>query len=74
MATQPVALSEDFWQEREFAAFVRKNIRTIRLWDQLRIGPPRIKIGKTVLYRKSAVEAWLRSRESKPCRRVRRRG
>jgi hypothetical protein len=68
MTTQPVVLSEPYFQEKEFADFMRKNIRTVRLWEQLRIGPPRVKIGKTVLYRKSAVEAWLRSRESRPCR------
>lgn len=67
-----VALSEEILTEPQFAQLMGKTVRTVRLWEQLRIGPPRIKIGKTVRYRKTAVEAWLRSRESRPCRTSRR--
>lgn len=75
MATQTILpnLSEEFLTESQFAALMSKSIRTIRLWQQLRVGPPRIKCGKTVRYRRAAIEQWLRSRESKPCRSPRRR-
>jgi len=62
------SLTDEFMDERQFAALMGKTLRTIRLWEQKREGPPRIKIGKTVRYRKGAIEQWLRSRESRPCR------
>ena len=41
--------------------------RTADRWHTLRTGPPRIKVGRTILYRKQDVEAWLTSRvEARP--------
>jgi hypothetical protein len=34
-------------------------------WDAERIGPPRIKVGKTVLYDLEKLPAWLAGRESR---------
>jgi excisionase family DNA binding protein len=42
--------------------------RTLARWHSRRIGPPRTVIGRTILYRKEAVEAWLRGREERPLR------
>jgi hypothetical protein len=64
-------LSEEYWTEQQFAQFVRKTVRTVRSWQQQRCGPARIACGKTILYRRSAIEAWLRARESRPCRQPR---
>jgi len=72
MATQTalpnIELTDQYLTEAEFARLTGMTIRTIRLWEQKREGPPRIKCGKLIRYRKSAVEQWLRSRESRPCR------
>src|SRR5512133_451586 len=38
--------------------------RTLRRWAELRVGPPRIAIGKQILYRRDAVHEWLRSLET----------
>lgn len=37
--------------------------RTLERWHRLNEGPPRVRLGKRWLYRKSAVADWLRSME-----------
>ena len=37
--------------------------RTLHRWGRQRKGPPRIKIGRNVLYRQAALEAWLLQNE-----------
>ena len=42
--------------------------RTIDRWQTLRIGPPRVSVGRKVLYRRDSVRAWLQSREQRKVR------
>jgi len=42
--------------------------RTLSRWHALRVGPPRCKVGRTVLYRKDAVDEWLAKHETQPLR------
>lgn len=37
--------------------------RTVERWHARRIGPPRIKVGKNVFYRRDAVRSWLLASE-----------
>jgi excisionase family DNA binding protein len=37
--------------------------RTLDRWHAGRYGPPRVTVGRRPLYRRSAVQEWLRSRE-----------
>ena len=37
--------------------------RTVARWDAERVGPPRIKVGKTVLYDVEKLRAWLAEKE-----------
>ena len=39
--------------------------RTLDRWHRQRMGPPRTVIGRTILYRRTAVQEWLRSREER---------
>ena len=39
--------------------------RTVARWDAERIGPPRIKVGKTVLYDLEKLPAWLEGKEAR---------
>jgi len=39
--------------------------RTLDRWHLLRVGPPRILIGRQVRYRVSAIETWLLAQEEK---------
>jgi len=36
----------------------RISVGTLRNWRALRVGPPFIKVGKAVLYRRGALQAW----------------
>lgn len=40
--------------------------RTLHRWGRLRKGPPSIKVGRQVYYRRAAVEQWLLSLEQAP--------
>lgn len=52
----------------EVATLLDVSLRTLSRWHALRVGPPRCKVGRTVLYRKPAVEAWLERNETHPVR------
>ncbi len=52
----------------EVAQMLGISTRTLNRWHALRFGPPRCKIGRVVLYRKSAIFAWLEANEMKPTR------
>jgi hypothetical protein len=57
-------LAAEYLEELQFAKVVRKDLRTIRRWDALGIGPPKIAIQGLRLYRRSAVIDWLQSHET----------
>lgn len=41
------------------AALLNVSLRTLHRWGRLRRGPPSIKVGRAVFYRRVAVEKWL---------------
>ena len=49
--------------EKEYAEQRGVSVRTIQRERSLRIGPPFIKLGRTIYYRPEAIDAWLRSKE-----------
>jgi hypothetical protein len=78
MATQPFAdvsadtataasdFLRDYFTEKQLAHVLDRNTRTLRRWYAERTGPPRIRVGRKILYRKSAVSLWLAQNESRP--------
>ncbi len=52
--------SPDFLTEAEVSARYRGAVSegTLRNWRNKRIGPPFVKIGKSVLYRREDLERW----------------
>jgi len=42
--------------------------RTLDRWHALRIGPSRVTVQRTILYRQTAVDAWLTANETEPTR------
>jgi DNA-binding transcriptional regulator YiaG len=50
------------------AAILGVTVRTLGRWDAARIGPPKIKVGKLVLFDIAKVPDWLASREIGPIR------
>jgi len=79
MATAPVAipapsdrtrtiLEDEFFTREQLAEELHVTTRTIARWAVLRVGPPITRIGRSVLYRKSSVSAWLAAQETKTAR------
>lgn len=56
-------LQDDYLGRAELALGLGKSTRTLDRWHTLRIGPPRVVIGRTILYRRQSVLEWLASRE-----------
>ena len=50
------------------AATLGVTVRTLARWDAARIGPPKIKVGKLVLFDLAKLPAWLAARETEPVR------
>jgi len=48
----------------ELSRQLKVSKRTLGRWHACRRGPPRIKVGKLVGYRPTAVEAWLEQNEA----------
>lgn len=62
--TQPTLLVlEGFLRREELARQFGLSPRTIDRWEALRIGPPRVCIGRTILYQIQSVREWLISRQ-----------
>jgi len=54
---------DEYLTKHELAAILQKSTRTLDRWDLAGDGPPKVQIGRTVLYRRQSVSAWLLSRE-----------
>jgi DNA-binding transcriptional regulator YiaG len=57
---------------QRLADLLRVSVRTLARWDARRIGPPKITIGKTILFDIAKVPDWLASRETQLIRNARR--
>jgi predicted DNA-binding transcriptional regulator AlpA len=58
-------LLSDFLTEPQFGQLIGRDIRTLRRWHARHEGPPRIKVGRSIFYRKSSVVEWLASHEQR---------
>jgi excisionase family DNA binding protein len=52
-------LLADYFSPSELAQHLGICERTLSRWHSLRLGPPRMVIGRKVRYRRAAVEKWL---------------
>ena len=59
----PEKLLADFLTPVETAAELQICKRTLDRCQALHEGPPKTKLGRRVLYRRSSVQAWLHARE-----------
>jgi hypothetical protein len=53
------------------ASMLGVTVRTLARWNASRIGPPKISIGKTVLFDLAKLPDWLATRETHPNRKTR---
>jgi len=49
---------------KQLARDLEIDIRTLRRWHQQRTGPPRAKLGRKIVYLRSAVLKWLEKNQS----------
>lgn len=68
------SILSEYLTKGELAAQLHRSIRSVDRWTLTGDGPPYTRIGKTTLYRRESVIAWLRSRETVPLRPSRKRG
>jgi predicted DNA-binding transcriptional regulator AlpA len=54
---------DGFLRREQLAQLFGLSPRTIDRWEALRIGPPRVCVGRTILYNIQSVREWLLSRE-----------
>lgn len=52
----------DYMDKFELAAALGRSTRTLDRWAALRVGPPRTRAGKRILYNRRRVADWLDSR------------
>ena len=61
-------LLENYLTEAAAATELDKGVRTLQIWRAQRTGPAWTKVGKTTLYSRDAILAWLKSQEQQPVR------
>jgi hypothetical protein len=66
--SQPAAPNffADLLTREQLAPQLQTTVRSLDRWESLKIGPPRIILGGSVLYRVGAVREWLLKREQQP--------
>lgn len=64
----PSLIAESFIDEFAFAREMERDIRTIRRWRALRIGPAWVKVGRRILYSKTEILRYLEQATVRPCR------
>ena len=53
----------DLVSERELARLLGKSLRTIRRWSVERRAPPKVRLGKSIFFRRESVLRWIASQE-----------
>ena len=54
---------EGYLNEEQTAARLAVKVQTLRVWASRRKGPPRTVVARRPLYRREALDAWLRAAE-----------
>lgn len=62
-----------YFTPERLAKILGKSVRTLARWHELRVGPPRTRVGKQPLYDEEKLPGWLAEFETRPvkpgCRR-----
>lgn len=61
--TKAIDLENEYLTSDEVSDWLKVSRRTLHRWARLRKGPPSVKIGRSVYYRRASVEQWLISLE-----------
>jgi hypothetical protein len=68
---RPAEIIDLFFTKAQAAEELGKSEATLDRWNRLRVGPPRTKLGRTVLYRRDTLKAWLIAQEEAEVQRPR---
>lgn len=58
-------LLDDWMSRDDLAAELGVSVDTLSRWETRRIGPPCVRVGRKVLYRRGAVQEWLVGQEER---------
>ena len=61
--SKPEAILSDFFTKKQLATELGREVRTLDRWDTLGMGPPRTRVGRKVLYRRTSILKWLEAQE-----------
>ena len=61
-------INDQFLNWHDAAKFIGVTTRTLARWHAEGIGPPRIKVGRQVIYSMESLTNWLKEREKPACR------
>ena len=64
--TKAIDLENEYLTSDEVSDWLKVSRRTLHRWARLQKGPPNIKVGRSVYYRRASVEQWLLSLEQAP--------
>ncbi|MFQ1002608.1 helix-turn-helix domain-containing protein [Modestobacter sp. SSW1-42] len=55
-------MTPEYLTTNDLAVLTRSNASTVRSWRFRRVGPPGVRVGRRILYRRADVEAWFDGR------------
>lgn len=61
--TDKWSLDAEWMTRAEFAEMIGVSVDTAARWETRRMGPPCVRIGRKMLYRRAAVHEWLIAKE-----------
>lgn len=61
MTVQNEHVADHYMTLKELSGYLAVPVETIRYWRKLSVGPPALKFGKSLRFRRSEVDAWTRA-------------
>lgn len=65
LAVAYASVASELIPQRQLAKDMNVHLKTLARWAAINYGPPRLKIGKQVFYRRSAVLKWLEKNQGR---------
>ena len=58
-------MDERLWTEQEAADYLQVAVGTLRRWRAEGSGPPALRVGRNVRYRRSDIDGWLQREQER---------
>ena len=66
MHIDPSSEADELLTERQTAELLNISTRTLQAWRSDSVGPPFIRVGRTIRYRRGALVAWMEANTVRP--------